>query len=72
MGAFGQAAIWGFLWGFCWGIGCSLAIMYSLYLTAYRKAVKDSLKAVKPKRYTRVLDMILAKRAKTAAQTPPL
>jgi hypothetical protein len=54
-----------------WGIGCSLAIMYSLYLTAYRKAVKDSLKAVKPKRYTRVLETILAKKAKAAAQTPP-
>jgi hypothetical protein len=45
--------------------------MYSLYLTAYRKAVKDSLKAVKPKRYTRVLEVILAKKAKAAAQTPP-
>jgi hypothetical protein len=27
-----------------WGIGCSLAILYSIYLGGYRKAVKDSLK----------------------------
>jgi hypothetical protein len=71
MDAFGRAALLGTCLGFLWGIGCSLAIMYSLYLTAYRKAVKDSLKAIKPKRYTRVLEMILAKKAKAAAQTPP-
>jgi len=72
MDAFGRAALLGISLGFLWGIGCSLAIMYSLYLTAYRKAVKDSLMAVKPKRYTQVLERILAKKAKAAAQTPPL
>ena len=28
--------------GFLWGIGCSLAILYSIYLAGYRKAIKDS------------------------------
>ena len=67
MDVFGRAVLFGLCWGFLWGVGCSLAILYSIYLGAYRKAVKDSLKPIKPERYTRVLNKILAKRAKTAA-----
>lgn len=63
MNGFGPAALIGLCFGFLWGIGCSLAILYSIYLTAYRKAVKDSLKTVKPQRYTQVLEKILAKQA---------
>jgi hypothetical protein len=37
--------------------------LYSIYLAAYRKAIKDSLKQVKPLRYTRVLDMVMAQKA---------
>jgi hypothetical protein len=50
-----------------WGILCSIAILYSIYLSAYRKAVKDSLKQVKPLRYTQVLEKLLAKKEKKAA-----
>jgi len=49
------------------GILCSIAILYSIYLSAYRKAVKDSLKQVKPLRYTQVLEKLLAKKEKKAA-----
>jgi hypothetical protein len=42
--------------------------MYSIFLTGYRKAVKDSLKSVKPQRYTQVLEGILAKRAESKAK----
>jgi uncharacterized membrane protein YdjX (TVP38/TMEM64 family) len=66
MGDFGHAAIWGFCWGFAWGIIGSIGILYSIYLVAYRKAIKDSLKQVKPPQYTQVLDAILAKKAKKA------
>jgi hypothetical protein len=38
---FGPAAIVGLCIGFLWGIGCSLAILYSIYLGGYRKAVED-------------------------------
>jgi hypothetical protein len=66
MDEFGRNALVGLCFGFLWGILCSIAILYSIYLSAYRKAVKDSLKAVKPQRYTQVLDKILAKKAKSA------
>ena len=68
MDAFGRAALIGLGFGFLWGIGCSFAIMYSIYLNAYRKAVKDSLKVEPPLRYTQVLERVLAKRAKSAAK----
>ena len=68
MGTFGSAALIGLGFGFLWGIGCSIAIMYSIYLNAYRKAVKDSLKPEPPLRYTKVLEQALAKRAKAAAK----
>ena len=60
-------ALVGLCFGFMWGIGCSIAILYSIYLSAYRKAVKGSLKEVKPQRYTEVLEKILAKKQKKAA-----
>ena len=41
---FGPAAILGLCIGFLWGTGCSLAILYSIYLGGYRKAVEDSLR----------------------------
>ena len=41
--AFGQAAVFGLLIGFLWGTGCSLAIIYSIYLGGYRKAVEKRL-----------------------------
>ena len=43
MDSFGPAAILGLCIGFLWGTGCSLAILYSIYLGGYRKAVEDSL-----------------------------
>jgi hypothetical protein len=67
MNAFGPAALLGFCLGFLWGIGCSLAIVYSVYLGGYRKAVKDSLKTTKPPRYTQVFEDIQARRAKKQA-----
>ena len=66
MGEFSWNALVGLCFGFLWGILCSIAILYSIYLSAYRKAVKDSLKQVKPLRYTQVLEKILAKKAKSA------
>jgi hypothetical protein len=79
MDEFGRKALIGLCFGFLWGIVCSIAILYSIYLAAYRKAIKDSLKQVKPLRYTRVLDMVMAqkaekkeaKKAKAAATLPP-
>ncbi len=68
---FGPAAVVGLCIGFLWGIGCSLAILYSIYLGGYRKAVEDSLAPVKSKRWRETLKRIEERRARAAAATEP-
>jgi hypothetical protein len=60
---FGPAALMGLCIGFLWGIGCSLAILYSIYLGGYRKAVEDSLKPDKSKRWRESLKRIEERQA---------
>jgi hypothetical protein len=60
---FGPAALIGLCIGFLWGIGCSLAILYSIYLGGYRKAVEDSLAPEKSKRWRETLKKIEERRA---------
>jgi hypothetical protein len=62
MNAFTPAALIGLCIGFLWGIGCSLAILYSIYLGGYRKAVEDSLAPEKPTRYRRALERVRERR----------
>jgi hypothetical protein len=64
---FGPAAILGLCFGFMWGIGCSLAIIYSIYLGGYRKAVEDSLAPTKSKRLRETLRKIEHRRQQAAA-----
>jgi len=59
---FGPAMILGLCLGFLWGTGCSLAILYSIYLGGYRKAVEDSLASVKTPRFRKALERLNAKR----------
>jgi hypothetical protein len=54
-----------------WGTGCSLAIMYSIYLGGYRKAVGDSLAPMKSKRFRETLKKIEARRVQEAAASAP-
>ncbi len=68
MNGFGPAAVLGLIFGFLWGIGCSLAIMYSIFLGGYRKAIKESLAEPQPARYVKALSRIQAKRIRKAAQ----
>jgi hypothetical protein len=62
--AFGPAVVLGLIFGFMWGIGCSLAIMYSIFLGGYRRAIKESLAEPQPERYVKALEKVVAKRAK--------
>jgi hypothetical protein len=64
---FGKAAVIGLFIGYLWGTGCSLAVVYSIYLGGYRKAVEDSLKEGQSKRWRETLKRVEAKRAKEAA-----
>ena len=57
--------------GFMWGTGCSLAIMYSIYLGGYRKAVEDSLKQEKSKRFRETLKKIESRRSQETAASAP-
>jgi ABC-type lipoprotein release transport system permease subunit len=42
--------------GFGIGVGSTLAVMYSIYMGGYRKAVQESLLAVQPPRYLKALE----------------
>lgn len=53
---------WGFLgffFGFFFGVGCALAVVYSIYLHGYRKAMEDSLREQKSERYREMLPKVL-------------
>ena len=63
MVVFGPAVVLGLCFGFMFGIGCSLAVMYSIYLGGYRKAVAESLLPVQPKRFTEAMRKIQSKHA---------
>jgi hypothetical protein len=67
MNVFGPAVVLGLCFGFMFGIGCSLAVMYSIYLGGYRKAVEDSVGEKKPRRFYQALKKIEAQRAQEAA-----
>ena len=67
MVSFGPAALIGLCIGFLWGIGCSLAIIYSIYLGGYRRAVQDSLSEPKPKRYQDALKHVRQRDEKQGA-----
>jgi hypothetical protein len=43
MEIFGFAGLFGLILGFMFGVGCALAVMYSIYMGGYRKAITDSL-----------------------------
>jgi hypothetical protein len=67
MGELSLYAIVGLCVGFMWGIGCSLAILYSIYLGGYRKAVEDSLATQKSQRFLTALRRIELRKARHAA-----
>jgi len=64
----GPAAVMGLCIGFMWGIGCSLAILYSIYLGGYRKAVEDSMLPEKSKRWRETFKKIEERRTQAAEQ----
>jgi hypothetical protein len=68
---FGPAAIVGLCVGFLWGIGCSLAILYSIYLGGYRKAVEDSQRPEKSKRWRETLRKVEERTSQEAANSAP-
>ena len=64
---FSLAAVLGLCFGFMFGIGCSLAILYSIYLGGYRKAVEDSTAPEPSAQFTKALKRLEARRAAAAS-----
>lgn len=64
MGELSLYALVGLCIGFMWGIGCSLAILYSIYLGGYRKAVEESMAEPRPRRFIEAMKKIRARHEK--------
>jgi hypothetical protein len=61
MVSIGISSLVGLFIGFAFGVGCALAVMYSIYLGGYRKAMEDSLLPEKSQRYLEYLPKIQSK-----------
>jgi hypothetical protein len=57
----------GFVMGFGFGVGCAFAVLYTIYMGGYRKAIEDSLRENKSERYQQLLPKVRAKLAKEQA-----
>ena len=55
MEVFGMAGLFGLILGFMFGVGCAMAVLYTVYLGGYRKAVADSLREDKSEQYLTAL-----------------
>jgi hypothetical protein len=60
----------GLFFDFGLGVGCNLALLYSIYLGGYRKAMEDSLREAKSERYLQLLPKIRAKLAEERTISP--
>jgi len=61
MEAFGMAGLFGLILGFMFGVGCAFAVLYTIYMGGYRKAINESLQEPKLKRYLSNLEKVRIK-----------
>jgi hypothetical protein len=71
MEAFGMAALFGLILGFMFGVGCAFAVLYTIYMGGYRKAVADSLTQLPSKRFGEAREKILSRAPVDAGQKEP-
>jgi len=69
MEVFGMAGLFGLILGFMFGVGCAMAVMYSIYMGGYRKAIAESLENSKSERYATELRKAEAKREEKISGT---
>ena len=67
MEIFGMAALFGLILGFMFGVGCAFAVLYTIYMGGYRKALQESLLSEQPKRYLTNLEKVRDKAPKGTA-----
>jgi len=65
MEVFGFAALFGLILGFMFGVGCAAAVIYTVYMGGYKRAIQDSLSPDRSVRYLKALAKV------TARVTPP-
>jgi len=55
-----QCTLWNILLGYfigcMFGVGCAFAVLYTIYLGGYRKAVRDSILDEKPDRFLKAVE----------------
>jgi hypothetical protein len=61
MEAFGMAALFGLILGFMFGVGCAAAVIYTVYMGGYKRAIEDSILESKSDRYLGVVDKVKKK-----------
>jgi len=59
MEVFGMAALFGLILGFMFGVGCAFAVLYTIYMGGYRKAVSDSQEASRSQKFHKELSKFL-------------
>ncbi len=64
MEVFGMAALFGLILGFMFGVGCAFAVLYTIYMGGYRKAIAESLLEPKSAKYETELRKAAEKLAK--------
>jgi hypothetical protein len=56
MEVFGMASLFGLILGFMFGVGCAAAVIYTVYMGGYRKALEETLRDNKSERYIKQLE----------------
>jgi hypothetical protein len=69
MEVFGMAALFGLILGFMFGVGCAFAVLYTIYMGGYRKAIRDSLSNATSEKYVTELRKAEEKLAKDLTAT---
>ena len=64
MEAFGFASLFGLILGFMFGVGCAFAVLYTIYMGGYRKALEEGLLGGKSARYIESMEKVRGKLAK--------
>ena len=71
MEVFGMAGLFGLILGFMFGVGCAAAVMYTIFMGGYKKALQDGLEGGKSDRYLSSLGKVRDKLTKKLDHSKP-
>lgn len=69
MEVFGMSALFGLILGFMFGVGCAFAVLYTIYMGGYRKALSESMKEVPSKRFRDELEKVRRRGERAASSS---